>query len=46
MRSVFKDVQMALNVRLCSHSRKDNHGELHFILGIINSPNPEIKAGH
>lgn len=27
-----------LNLRLCSHSRKDRYGELHVILGIINSP--------
>lgn len=27
-----------LNLRLCSHSRKDRYGELHLILGIINSP--------
>lgn len=26
------------NLRLCSHSRKDRYGELHLILGIINSP--------
>lgn len=38
MRSVFQLCTWPLEVRCCAHSQKDNHGELHFILCIFNSP--------
>lgn len=38
MRSVFQLCTWPLEVRHCSHSQKDNHGELHFTLCIFNSP--------